>query len=400
MNNRVKIPLNVQRKLYAESMGKCMNPKCQVDLFSGDGVIAEMAHIDPYCETENNSFDNLVLLCPNCHTNFDNNNAFTVEDVKTWKKIRKTEIDSFFSRKFPNFEELKKQVVPLLQENKSIYENYYQGSTNDFFDACKSIVCRRKMWEKFEAKILVNNAKLSKLLSANLDLFQKNNWCENDSNLYHVNQFLLHLKEFELTRGDKEKDRVVLFPQEINSIFGVSPIEGSIMGNAEYLERLIKALKHEGKFHSLVLGTEQPYILIRYGDETELTYLNDSPKLRQICYGYGCFTKKAGLNLPSLNFALKYIRDRGLEFKFLHDDNLGEIVVCNRKIVFVYKYCLNEVFLCQLNPDKGSFIVNLHNWNGSSCISDSARNLADEMQVRLLTMKEFYLFIRNIQNNR
>lgn len=35
-----------------------MNPACQRELFSEDGDIIEKAHIDPYCETANNTFEN------------------------------------------------------------------------------------------------------------------------------------------------------------------------------------------------------------------------------------------------------------------------------------------------------------------------------------------------------
>ena len=40
---------NVKKRLYAESMGRCMNPECQHNLFSENGDILEKAHIDPYC---------------------------------------------------------------------------------------------------------------------------------------------------------------------------------------------------------------------------------------------------------------------------------------------------------------------------------------------------------------
>ena len=79
----------VKRRLYAESMGRCMNPNCQRELFSKIGDIIEKAHIDPYCETADNSFENLVILCPSCHTDFDKNHAFTPEEVLDWKKSTK-----------------------------------------------------------------------------------------------------------------------------------------------------------------------------------------------------------------------------------------------------------------------------------------------------------------------
>ena len=126
--SRDSISVDVKRKLYAESMGRCMNPNCQVDLFGFDGDIIEKAHIDPYCKTADNSFDNLVVLCPNCHTNFDKNSAFTPEEVLGWKKIRQEEIKKIFCKRYDTFAELQNDIVPLLEENKSIYENYYLGN--------------------------------------------------------------------------------------------------------------------------------------------------------------------------------------------------------------------------------------------------------------------------------
>lgn len=86
MSSRKNVDENVKRRLYAESMGHCMNPDCQCKLFLGEGNIMEKAHIHAYCDTADNSFENLVVLCPNCHTNFDKNHAFKPEQVLSWKK--------------------------------------------------------------------------------------------------------------------------------------------------------------------------------------------------------------------------------------------------------------------------------------------------------------------------
>ena len=113
---------NVERKLYAESMGRCMNPNCKEELFKIKGDIIERAHIIPYAKTADNSFDNLVILCPNCHTNYDKNAAFSEEELLSWKKMRQQELDQFFNKKFNDFESLKEEVIPLLIENKKIFE--------------------------------------------------------------------------------------------------------------------------------------------------------------------------------------------------------------------------------------------------------------------------------------
>ena len=86
---------NVKRRLYAESMGRCMNPACQCELFRPNGDVIEKAHIDAYCETADNSYENLVLLCPTCHTDFDKNHLFSSEEVLSWKQIRRDQLLSF-----------------------------------------------------------------------------------------------------------------------------------------------------------------------------------------------------------------------------------------------------------------------------------------------------------------
>ena len=118
-----EISEHVQRKLYAESMGRCMNPDYKQELFKDNGNIIERAHIIPFCDTTDNSFENLIVLCPNCHTNYDKNSAFNSDEVKMWKQIRKQEFDRFFSKKYATFDDLRNKVAPLLFENKTIYEH-------------------------------------------------------------------------------------------------------------------------------------------------------------------------------------------------------------------------------------------------------------------------------------
>lgn len=372
----------VKRRLYAESIGRCMNPSCQQELFGKTGDIVEKAHIHPYCETANNSFENLVLLCPNCHTEFDKNHAFTPEEVLEWKEIRRREIEKIFGEKFKNFEDLRKEVVPLLQENKIIYERYY---LND----------KKNLWNKFEVKILVNNKKLKTMLLANTSLIQRHSK-EEFSNLHYIQTFIAHIDEFEATRTDEEKIREILFPPEINSIFGITPVEHSFLSSTESLELLIEQLKLEGRYEAIVIGKERPYIQMNEDGQSVQVFLDDTPRLRQLYYNYGCF-RKAKVRFESLNFALKYIRLRKVSFDFLSSSNLREIFIKNTKMIFVYEYCLSQVELRRLAPEEKSIIVNLHNWNGESCISSEAYDLAEAMNVLLLTMSAFYKYINAIK---
>ena len=379
--SREPISMNVQRRLYAESMGRCMNPTCQKVLFSQNGDLIEKAHIDPYCKTADNSFENLVVLCPNCHTDFDKNSAFTPKEVLSWKHIRQQELNSYFGIKYNSFQELKNVVVPLLSENKTIFENYY---LND----------NKALWDSFEPIILINNRKLKTLLLNNRNLFQSNSQKEY-SNVECVNAFLLHIDEFEATRAEGEKVRQVLFPDKINSIFGISPVNDYLMPTTESLEALITILIDQEKYGGILLGVEKPYFIIKEDDKKQNVFLDDTPQLRQMYFDYKCF-RKCKVRLGSINFALKYIRSRNIHFSFVHPDILREIVIGEIKIIFVYEYCLSDAVLQTMCPERGSVIVNLHNWNGHSCISNVAYETAKRMEITLLTMDKFYEYIETI----
>ena len=45
-------------------------------------------------------------------------------------------------------------------------------------------------------------------------------------------------------------------------------------------------------------------------------------------------------------------------------------------------------------PEEDTVIVNLHNWNGESCISSEAYDLAEKLDVTLLTMDAYYDFVK------
>ena len=367
---------DVKRRLYSESMGKCMNPNCKADLFRRKGDVIEKAHIVAYCETEDNSFDNLVILCPTCHTDFDKNNLYTSDEVGEWKRIRKQELAAFFAQKYNSFEELCRQLVPLLSENKMIYEKYYLGN-------------QRKLWDEFEPQILVNNRKIKLLLENNMSLLQANRGFDNESSQEYAKQLLLHIDEFEKTRGDDERIRAVFFPKEINSIFGISPVHDGIVPMTEALEVLIS--KTECK--EVVLGVTHPYIVIRFNDQDEKIYLDDGPRLKQLYYTYGCF-RKTGVRLESLNFALKYLKNQGVHFSFCDKHNIREIKCLGYHIIYVYEYCLSRNDLEKMQPNENAVIVNLHNWNGESCISKEAYDFAKKLDVKLLTMDDYYDFIK------
>ncbi len=375
---RKGIETNIQRRLYAESMGRCMNPDCEQELFLSNGDIAEKAHIIPHCDTADNSFENLILLCPNCHTNFDKNSAFDMNEVKNWKIKRQEQISQIFAQQFETFKELEEVVKPILQENKTIYENYYLKENSI-------------LWKKFENKILVNNQKLKLLLNKNKKLFPKYHE-EAHSNLAIIEQLILHIDEFRDTREDSEKIRMVLFPEKVNAIFGLDPYLEGMLPSVEALECLIGKLQNENKFIEIVLGIDNPFLVYKEEDEFITLFLNDAPRMRQIYFEYKCL-KRVEIRLESLNFALKYLNNNDIPFTIENLLNLSNIVINGKSLKFIYKYCLSKAELISLSPKKDLIIVNLHNWNGEGCISKEAYEQADIMNVKLLTMNNFYKYV-------
>lgn len=321
----------------------------------------------------------MIVLCPNCHKKFDKTGFIDENIVKQWKEIRRNELENFFSVELSSFDQLKEKVVPFLSENYSIYKSYYLSGN-------------KSLWDKFEPQILSNNEKLKLLFENNRTLFQQHSYKEY-SNLELIQKFITHVDEFKITRDDGEKLREVLFPQEINSIFGIMPVTDYILPSTESMEELIKVLRKENLIDEVMLGIDRPYILLK---NREKIFMDDTPRVRQLYYDNSCF-RKTGVRLESLNFALKYLRSRNINFTYVNQDSLREIKVNDINIVFVYEYCLSKTFLSSMSPKPNYVIVNLHNWNGSCCISREALNLADNFEVKLLTMDEFYEYINEIK---
>ena len=378
---RVKVPENIKRMLYAESMGRCMNPDCRCSLFRQNGDVIEKAHIHSYCKSKDNSFENLVVLCPSCHTDYDKNETFSKETVIEWKETRKIELEKFFTAKFDDFSELKDKVQPYLMENKIIYENYYLKD-------------KRKLWDLFVNKVIVNNRIIKLYISNNLNLFQddKN---ENYSNKSIVNKYLLHIDEFETAKKNDEVERCVLFPEEVNSIFSVCPVDQGYFASVQSLEALVQKKEKDGFICEVNLGVENPCINIKKDNIEERIYLNDLPNLRQMYFDNNAF-RRAEVRFDQLNYILKFLNNNSIPYKFEKSGNYRKILIKRNKILFVYEYCLSGAFLRELAPEQDLIIVNLHNWNGDSCISSEAKYIAKKLHVNLYTQQEFYGIARKL----
>lgn len=75
---RDAISAETKRAVLVEAGHRCAIPTCRA-------TTTEIAHIVPWAETQDNSFENLIALCPNCHTRFDEKKEIDRLAVKMYK---------------------------------------------------------------------------------------------------------------------------------------------------------------------------------------------------------------------------------------------------------------------------------------------------------------------------
>ena len=75
-----RVPLDVRRLVLHEAGYKCSNPACRYPL------TLDVHHLYYVSEGGSDSADNLLPLCPNCHTEHHNGNIPT-ESLRAWKML-------------------------------------------------------------------------------------------------------------------------------------------------------------------------------------------------------------------------------------------------------------------------------------------------------------------------
>lgn len=381
---RKDVPKNVERGLWAQSMGHCMNPECNTYLIP-DISIGEMAHIVPLTDSGNTSADNLILLCRNCHRRVDGTRTEqTLDILRQWKSDRNREIRRKFDKRCATFGELQASVVPLLVRNGEIFDDYGPET---------QIAENHSLWLKFEPELISNNARITALLQANQHLLHPQNQGV-------VPEFAKHADEFVKTRGDYSGYRVNLFPARLCSVFGiVSDRWSEPVPNFSALQNFVSHLDDQGRFRGLQL---EPISILSYvgkdGKEEQL-YLDDASRVCQI-YWSGRFyhPKTKEMRLENLVFFLSWLRKNAISYEFPDPRNLTELTL-NRgtSLVVFYEYCLSESKLHSLAIRDGLIAVNLHHWNNAP-VSIEAKRYAESMGMKAFTQKEFFVFAhRNLK---
>jgi hypothetical protein len=76
--NRIPVPAPIKRAVLVEAGHRCAIPTCRA-------TTTEIAHIVAWEKTQDNSFENLIALCPNDHTRFDQKGEIDRLSVQMYK---------------------------------------------------------------------------------------------------------------------------------------------------------------------------------------------------------------------------------------------------------------------------------------------------------------------------
>jgi len=213
-------------RLFADSGGYCQRPECPNRLFIDTGTknihVAEMAHIiaasgrGPRADAKvtrpnKGSYDNLILLCANCHTTIDKAPTdFPDNMIREWKRKHVERINSLFGAvEYPDRASARKAIEPAFAENRAVFDQY--GPHNDYRENPESELAQ--VWQrKMRAIILPNNRKALTILDANRRHLS-------DTEAKTLEMFRQHIDDLEAKHiGERSGDVASRFPAGMSDI--------------------------------------------------------------------------------------------------------------------------------------------------------------------------------------
>ena len=216
---------HTQRRLFAASAGYCQNPGCSKELFvdaSGKSIhIAEMAHVfaatdggprtsRDLSEEERGSFENLVMLCANCHTMVDKApEAFSDSTMLNWKRQHAHKLQALFGAvEFGDRARARQAVEPILSENHAIFRQYgphIEAAYNPESGAAEQ--WKRKML----TRILPNSRQMLAILDVNRRLLDADEKAT-------LEQFRQHVNDLEAFHVEDSREDASRFPAALARI--------------------------------------------------------------------------------------------------------------------------------------------------------------------------------------
>lgn len=216
---------HTKRRLFAASAGYCQNPNCLTELFvdtdKNSFHIAEMAHIfaaqddgprpkPKLSKEERGAFENLIMLCSNCHTMVDKApDTFPDQLILQWKREHQIKLQGLFGAKaFDTRNKARELLDPILTENHAIFQQYgphIEAANNPESGAAEQ--WKRKML----SRILPNSRRMLAILDANRNLLDTNEKLA-------LEQFRQHIDDLEAFHIEGVKIDSSRFPSDFVNI--------------------------------------------------------------------------------------------------------------------------------------------------------------------------------------
>lgn len=230
MQLRIDLPaMSISSKdiklLWGRAAGRCSAPGCRLDLTpllekSGPVVLGEMAHVigrkpgsarSDDTVGEDNSYDNLILLCPNHHTMVDKAQAdYPIEVLRKWKVEWEQQVSSI-DGSIKGREELFKSINSLLIANHTAFLEW--GPESERAQDNPQSEQAATTWQLRRLSVIVpNNRSIINLLRTNDALL------EHDERPI-TQRFIEHAEFYEGHCGEpKDASAYLPFPREFDDL--------------------------------------------------------------------------------------------------------------------------------------------------------------------------------------
>tara|TARA_R110000765_G_scaffold310918_7_gene404134 strand:+ start:39 stop:629 length:591 start_codon:yes stop_codon:yes gene_type:complete len=187
--------------------------------------IAEMAHVLPHGEDgpranetvgevyDTDSFENLILLCPKCHTIIDKHpEAYPRQTILAWKREHLTSLCLKQGiRSYETRNEVRETLDRRLKENKLIWTKFapVDGSEFEFNPESE----KAELWKlRMKSVILPNHFQIQSLIEVNLHLASKT---EQET----FAEFKEHVRGLTDRHINGVSGQAIRFPRQMENIF-------------------------------------------------------------------------------------------------------------------------------------------------------------------------------------
>jgi hypothetical protein len=160
---------------------------------------------------ERGRFENIILLCPSCHTKVDKMPEFYTDAmILGWKRDHQRKLDALFGAvELSDRPAVREAIQPLLEQNRTIFDVYGPGSeANENPESDMPILWR--------AKILETTLPNSYMMLAILD---KNRRHLRADEIQTVSLFREHIHDLEQRHiGQSDRPSGMRFPTRMNTL--------------------------------------------------------------------------------------------------------------------------------------------------------------------------------------